>query len=156
MNDLHHPCEHWAEPISLAAAGCLAPDEDREVRRHIEACSECRERYRQLTELCGALAEAQLPADSAEAAIVERIISAVASEATQFDFHRWAEAHAEEVRTLKSGDPPTHVIRKNKQTEIWRRIMKSQSARAAIHRQWGTTFPCRQSEAGNLNANGGK
>ena len=78
MNDLHHPCEHWAEPISLAAAGCLSPDEEREVRRHIETCSDCRERFRQLTELCGVLAEARLPADGAEAAIVERVMSAVA------------------------------------------------------------------------------
>ena len=80
MSDLQHPCEHWAEPISLAAAGCLTPDEEREVRRHIETCSDCRERFRQLTGLCGALAEAQLPAESMEAAIVERVMSAVASD----------------------------------------------------------------------------
>ena len=80
MNDLHHPCEPWAEPISLAAAGCLSPDEEREVRRHIETCSDCRERFRQLTELCGALVEARLPADGAAAAIVERVMSAVAAE----------------------------------------------------------------------------
>ena len=76
MNDLHHPCELWAEPISLAAAGCLSADEEREVRRHIETCSDCRERFRQLTQLCGALAELRLPADGAEAAIVERVMSA--------------------------------------------------------------------------------
>ena len=80
MNDLHHPCELWAEPISLAAAGCLSADEEREVRRHIETCSDCRERFRQLTQLCGALAEARLPAKVAEAAIVERVMSAVASD----------------------------------------------------------------------------
>jgi len=80
MNDLHHPCEHWAERISLAAAGCLAPDEEGEVRRHIETCSDCRERFRQLTELCGALAEAPSPAESTKAAIVERVMSAVASD----------------------------------------------------------------------------
>ena len=79
MSDLRHPCEDWAEPISLAAAGCLAPDEERDVRRHIETCSDCRERFRQLTGLCSALAEAQLPADGAEGAIVERVMSAVAS-----------------------------------------------------------------------------
>ncbi len=28
MNDLRPPCETWAEPISLAAAGCLPPDEE--------------------------------------------------------------------------------------------------------------------------------
>ncbi len=79
MNDLRHPCEDWAEPISLAAAGCLSPDEDQEVRRHIETCSACRERFRKLTQLCGTLAELRLPSNSAETAIVERVMSAVAS-----------------------------------------------------------------------------
>ena len=83
MNDLHHPCEPWAEPISLAAAGCLSPDEEREVRRHIETCSGCRERFRQLTELCVALVKVQLPADDAAAAIVERVMSAVAADQSQ-------------------------------------------------------------------------
>jgi hypothetical protein len=77
MNDLRHPCEHWAQPINLAAAGCLSPDEERELRRHIETCSNCRERFRQLTELCGVLAEAQLPTDGTETTIVERVMSAV-------------------------------------------------------------------------------
>jgi len=80
MNDLHHPCENWAEPISLAGAGCLSVDEEREVRRHIETCSDCRERFRQLTLLCGALAQLRSPADSAEAAIVERAMSAITSD----------------------------------------------------------------------------
>ena len=77
MNDLHHNCEFWAEPISLLAAGCLAPDEKRDVRRHFERCPDCRERFEQLTQLCGALAEAQLPVNVAENAIVERVMSAV-------------------------------------------------------------------------------
>ena len=80
MNNLHHNCEHWAEPISLLAAGCLSTDEERDVRRHFETCPDCRERFRQLTQLCGALAEAQLPVNVAENAIVERVMSAVASE----------------------------------------------------------------------------
>lgn len=46
-------------------------------------------------------------------------------EAVQFDFDQWAEAHAAEVRTLKSGDPAADMVRNNKQTRIWRRIMKS-------------------------------
>jgi outer membrane lipoprotein-sorting protein len=79
MNDLHHPCEPWAERISLAAAGCLSCDEEREVDRHIEACPDCREHFRQLTQLCGALREAQSPSDDAAAAIVARVMSAVAS-----------------------------------------------------------------------------
>jgi outer membrane lipoprotein-sorting protein len=83
MNDLHHNCELWAEPISLLVAGCLSPDEEREVRRHIETCPDCRERSGQLTRLCGALLEAQLPVNVAEDAIVERVMSAVASEESQ-------------------------------------------------------------------------
>lgn len=80
MNDLHHNCELWSEPISLLAAGCLSTDEERDVRRHFETCPDCRERFGQLTQLCGALAEAQLPVNVAENAIVERVMSAVASE----------------------------------------------------------------------------
>ena len=80
MNDLHQNCELWAEPISLLAAGCLSTDEERDVRRHIETCPDCREHLGQLTQLCGALAEAQLPVNAAENAIVERVKSAVASE----------------------------------------------------------------------------
>ncbi len=34
MNDPRHRCEPWAEQISLAAAGCLSADEEREVHRH--------------------------------------------------------------------------------------------------------------------------
>jgi outer membrane lipoprotein-sorting protein len=80
MNDLHHPCELWAERISLAAADCLSPDEQREVQRHIETCAACRESYRQLVELCGALVQARFPADDAEEAAVARIMSAVADQ----------------------------------------------------------------------------
>ncbi|TWT84294.1 hypothetical protein CA13_57710 [Planctomycetes bacterium CA13] len=83
MNDLHHHCELWAEPISLLAAGCLSTDEERDVRRHFETCPDCRERFGQLTQLCGALADAQLPVNVAETGIVERVMSAVASEETR-------------------------------------------------------------------------
>jgi hypothetical protein len=79
MNDLLHPCEVWAEPISLAAAGCLSPDEEAEVRRHIETCPACRERFRQLTDVCGALAELRLPVSEEEMAVVQRVTSAVLS-----------------------------------------------------------------------------
>jgi len=118
MNDLHHPCEHWAERISLAAAGCLAPDEDREVRQHIETCSDCRERFRQLTELCGALAEAQLPAESTETAIVERVMSAVASDESQ--------------RTLVGTRAEMiHSTLLSRSLDNWRWIMRSPVSRVA-------------------------
>ena len=118
MNDLHHPCEPWAEPISLAAAGCLSPDEERDVRRHIETCSDCRERFRQLTQLCGALAEAQLPANVAETAIVERVMSAVASE----------ESRRPLVRTQAEMIHPSLLTRS---LDTWRWIMRSPVSRVA-------------------------
>jgi len=118
MNDLPHPCEPWAEPISMAAAGCLSPGEERDVRRHIETCSDCRERFRQLTELCGALAEAQLPADSAEAALVERVMSAVASD----------ESRRPIVRTRAEMIHPTLLTRS---LDNWRWIMRSPISRVS-------------------------
>jgi len=112
MSDLRHPCEQWAEPISLAAAGCLSPDEERDVRRHIETCSDCRERFRQLTQWCGALAGAWLPADGSEAAAVERILSAVASDQSRRPI----------VRTGAEVLHPTLVTRS---LDTWRWIMRS-------------------------------
>jgi outer membrane lipoprotein-sorting protein len=118
MNDLHHPCEPWAEQISLAAAGCLAPDEERETRRHIETCSDCRERFRQLTELCGAIAEVRLPAVGTEAAIIERVMSAVASD----------ESGQPIVRTRAEMIHPTLLTRS---LTNWRWIMRSPVSRVA-------------------------
>lgn len=83
MNHLHHDCEPWAERITLLAAGCLSTDEEPEIRRHLEACPDCRERFGQLTQLCGALADAQLPVDVAEDAMFERVMSVVASDDTR-------------------------------------------------------------------------
>ncbi len=112
MNDLHHNCELWAEPISLLAAGCLSTDEERDVRRHFETCPDCRERFGQLTQLCGALAEAQLPVNVAENAIVERAMSAVASE----EFRRPL------VRTQAEMIQPQQLSRS---LDNWRWIMRS-------------------------------
>ena len=118
MNDLHHNCGLWAEPISLLAAGCLAPDEERDVRRHFETCPDCRERFGQLTQLCGALAEAQLPVNVAEIAIVERVMSAVASE----------ESRRPLVRTRSEMIHPTLISRS---LANWRWIMRSPVSRVA-------------------------
>ena len=118
MNDLHHPCEHWAEPLSLAAAGCLSPDEQQEVRRHIETCSDCRERFRQLTELCGVLAEVRLPAVGTEAAIIERVMSVVAS----------GDSERPVVRTRADRIHPTLLIRS---LTTWRWMMRSPVSRVA-------------------------
>jgi outer membrane lipoprotein-sorting protein len=116
MSDLHHPCEHWAEPISLAAAGCLSSDEEQEVRRHVETCSDCREQFRQLTELCRALAEAPLATDSTEAAIVERIVSAVTADVSRRPI----------VRTREEMIHPTLLSRS---LATWRWIMRSPVSR---------------------------
>jgi outer membrane lipoprotein-sorting protein len=118
MNDLHHNCELWAEPISLLAAGCLSTDEERDVRRHFETCPDCRERFAQLTRLCGALAEAQLPVNVAENAIVERVMSAVASE----------ESRRPLVRTQAEMIQPSLLTRS---LDKWRWIMRSPVSRIA-------------------------
>ena len=118
MNDLHHNCELWAEPISLLAAGCLSTDEERDVRRHFETCPDCRERFGQLTQLCGALAEAQLPVNVAEIAIVERVMSAVASE----------ESRRPLVRTRSEMIQPSLLTRS---LDNWRCIMRSPVSRIA-------------------------
>lgn len=116
MNDFLYPCEPWAERISLAAAGCLSPGEEREICRHIETCSDCRESFRQLTELCRALAEAPLPADSTEPAIVERIMSAVTADVSRRPI----------VRTRAKMTHPTLLSRP---LATWRWIMRSPVSR---------------------------
>jgi outer membrane lipoprotein-sorting protein len=116
MSDLHHPCERWAEPISLAAAGCLSSDEEQEVRRHVETCSACREQFRQLSELGRVLAEAQLATDSTEAAIVERIMSGVTADVSRRPL----------VRTRKEMIHPTLLSRS---LATWRWIMRSPVSR---------------------------
>jgi outer membrane lipoprotein-sorting protein len=116
MSDLHHPCEHWAEPISLAAAGCLSSDLEQEVRRHVETCSDCHEQFRQLTELCRALAEVPLATDSTEAAIVERIMSAVTAAVSRRPI----------VRTREEVIHPTLLSRS---LDTWRWVMRSTASR---------------------------
>src|SRR5579872_6015408 len=112
MSDLQHSCEHWAEPISLAAAGCLSSDEEQDVRRHVETCADCREQFRQLTELCRALAEASLAADSTEAAIVERVMSKVTADVSR----------RPSVRLREEMIPPTFLSRS---LNIWKWSIRS-------------------------------
>ena len=118
MNDLHHPCEPWAEKLSLAAAGCLSADEEREVRQHIKTCSVCCECLRQLTQLCGALVEARSASHEAEVAVVERVTSAVASERSQRPL---AGTRAQRIR-------PALLTRS---LDTWRWIMRSPVSRVA-------------------------
>lgn len=118
MNDLHHNCELWAEPISLLAAGCLSTDEEQEVHRQVETCSDCRERFGQLTQLCGAIAAAPLPVNVAEIAIVERVMSAVACEETGRPL----------VRTQAEMIQPSLFTRS---LNRWRWIMRSPVSRIA-------------------------
>jgi outer membrane lipoprotein-sorting protein len=118
MSDLRHPCEPWAEQISLAAAGCLSPDDEREVRDHVATCPDCREHFRQLTQLCGALAEARLPADGTEAAIVERAMSAIASDQSQRP-------------GVRAGKEMMHPTVLSRSLDSWRWIMRSSFSRVA-------------------------
>ena len=118
MTDLHHPCELWSEPISLAAAGCLSPDDEREMQRHVDSCADCRERLAQLTRLCGALAIAAWPADAAENTVVERVLSAVAAEQSQGPL---AGNRAEGI----------HRMRRALSLDTWRWIMRSPVSRVA-------------------------
>lgn len=78
MNDLHHACESWSERISLAAAGCLPVDEETELQRHLATCPACRERYRQLAGLCGALTDMREPSRGVEKLVVQRVMAAIA------------------------------------------------------------------------------
>lgn len=118
MSDLHHPCEPWVESISLAAAGCLSPDEERDLRRHIETCSDCRERFRQLAQLCGTLTESRLPDDSPETIIVERVMSAIASDGSRRPL----------VRREVEKDHATLLTRS---LDTWRWIMRSPVSRVS-------------------------
>lgn len=77
MNDFQHPCKQWAEAISMAAAGCLSSDEGPEIRRHMETCSACREHFRQLAKVCGALAEFRTPTNGEDTVILQRVMSAI-------------------------------------------------------------------------------
>jgi outer membrane lipoprotein-sorting protein len=118
MNDLRPRCEHWAEPLSLLAAGCLSCDEEREVRRHIEACPDCRERFRQLSELCGALAKTCSPTDGAEAAAVARVMSAV-------EFAR------SEPSIVRAGTESGRSVSRFRSPNSWRWVMRSRVSRVA-------------------------
>ncbi len=118
MSDLRHPCESWAEPISLAAAGCLSAEEEQAVLRHVESCSDCRERFQQLAQLCGVLAEARVPAGSAEAAIVEQVMSEVACDEPQ-------------RRLVGTKAEITQPARRIRSLATWRWIMRSPVSRVA-------------------------
>ena len=45
-------CESWGEEISLLAAGCLSPDEEQAVQRHIANCGPCQTEFAQVSQLC--------------------------------------------------------------------------------------------------------
>lgn len=45
-------CESWGEQISLLSAGCLSPDEEQSVRRHIANCVQCQTEFDQVSQLC--------------------------------------------------------------------------------------------------------
>lgn len=114
MNGLHHPCQAWAESISLSAAGCLSSDEQRDVDRHLETCPSCLKRFEQLTALCHIAAESPLHGEDAGAAIVRRVISAVDGEKPQRHgvgwFWRWTAAGLR--KTVVDPQQPIPLLRR--------------------------------------------
>ncbi len=79
MNDHVTTCESWLETISLLAADCLAPDEEREARQHLTACPACRQRFEQLVCLCHGLQAARpLEHPPAVADVVSRAMAKIA------------------------------------------------------------------------------
>jgi len=79
---MSHPSPHddrWAEFVSLLAAGCLPPDEQREVRQHLELCENCRERFRQVIAVCDALAASRPAFCEGVPGISERVMSSLAA-----------------------------------------------------------------------------
>lgn len=102
MNDFHDPCKHWAEALSMAAAGCLSSYEEREVRQHMETCSACRERFRQLTEVCSALTELRLPTNGEDVVINQRVMSAIALSKPRQHVVRWSWGWAAAVAVAAS------------------------------------------------------
>lgn len=88
MNDHVPICESWEEAVSLLAAGCLAPDEEREARQHLAACPECRERFEQLVCVCRGLPAARPPERSPVVAdLVSRAMAEIAEQPTLRDDH---------------------------------------------------------------------
>lgn len=72
MHNTHQDCERWHESISLLASGCLADDNEADVRRHLADCPACATRFRKLTELCAYLRRGRPSAESHVEAIERR------------------------------------------------------------------------------------
>ena len=55
MNNELTNCESRAEAISLLAAGCLASQEEHDLRQHLATCVTCREQFEQMVSICSGL-----------------------------------------------------------------------------------------------------
>ncbi len=96
------PCESWEEQISLLAAGCLSPDEEKAVRQHIASCGPCQTEFEQVTGLCKHLKE--IP--SVELPWSDSVVKATITEITRSQkavMHPLAASpHAEKRRHVRS------------------------------------------------------
>lgn len=76
MTDRSPTCELWAEAVSLLAAGCLSAGEERDVRRHLDACAACRRQFEQLEVVCHEIRAARPASESFGADVAARAMSA--------------------------------------------------------------------------------
>jgi len=75
MNEPIQSCVDWEEAISLLAAGCLPPNEEPAIRRHLAACPACQVRFEQLTAVCARVQSARPDITNSAAELVSRVMS---------------------------------------------------------------------------------
>jgi len=83
MSDQPTTCDRLAEAVSLLAAGCLANEEDVEVREHLEGCADCRERFRQLCLVAQGVEHAYQPQQQVGGRIVAKAMRQIAAGRTE-------------------------------------------------------------------------
>jgi predicted anti-sigma-YlaC factor YlaD len=74
-----HGHDEIRELLTLAAAGVLSGEEQKQVEEHLQSCSECRAEFAAWSRLAGALEE--LPTPQAPAGLVERTRGAMERQA---------------------------------------------------------------------------
>ena len=80
MIDERPYCESRSEAISLLAAGCLKPEEEKGLRQHLTTCSVCLERLEQSISVCSGLRSAGLASMNFEAsALVSRVMAEISA-----------------------------------------------------------------------------
>ena len=80
MNNELTNCESRAEAISLLAAGCLASQEEHDLRQHLATCVTCREQFEQMVSICSGLRlVSPLPGTFDVSGLVSRTMAEVSS-----------------------------------------------------------------------------